>query len=42
MVQDAHVARHDLILQNGSSGYINTISMVSDDDHSSLEKNISV
>lgn len=38
MIQDTHVTGHDLIFQNSSSWNINTISMVGDNNHSSLKK----
>lgn len=40
MVQDAHIARYNLVLQNGSSWDIDTIAMVGNDDHSALQNQV--
>ena len=40
MIQNTKVARDDFVLQIGSRGDINTIAMVSNNDDSSFESNI--
>lgn len=36
MVENAHIARHDLILENSTSWYIDSIAMVRNDDNRTL------
>uniref|UniRef100_A0A0E9XNH6 Uncharacterized protein n=1 Tax=Anguilla anguilla TaxID=7936 RepID=A0A0E9XNH6_ANGAN len=36
VVEDAQIARNDLVLQHGSGRDVDPVSVVGDDDHSSL------
>lgn len=38
MIQDAHVARHDFVLQDGAGGYVNTIAVISYNNHGALKR----
>jgi len=38
VVQDAHIAGYDLVLQNGAGRDIDTVAMVGNDDDSALVK----
>jgi hypothetical protein len=38
MVQDAQVARHDLVLQDRARRYVDTVTVVGNNDHSTLFK----
>lgn len=38
MIQNTHIARNNFIFQNGSSRYINTITVIGDNNNGTLKK----